>query len=51
MSPPAVYLQTAPEPRLKAQTNGNLAPWALELREALRLTNGGKSALREMAKP
>ena len=49
MSPPAVLIQTVPEPRLRGKTNGDLAQWALELRAALRLANGDKKALREWA--
>ena len=45
--PPAVYLQDVPEPQMRGRTNGDLANWALELREALRQSNGDKKALRE----
>lgn len=40
-------MQDVPEPKLKGQTNAALAEWAVELREALRLSNGDKAALRE----
>ena len=49
MMPPAVYLQDVPEPVLKGKTNGDLAAWALELRQALALANSDKAALREWA--
>lgn len=44
--PPAVLLQDIAEPRLKGRTNAHLADWALELRQALRLANADKAALR-----
>ena len=44
---PAVYLQDVPEPELRGKTNGDLAAWALELREAVRMGNSDKAALRE----
>lgn len=47
--PPAVYLQEIPEPELKGRTNAALTDWALELREALRLANKDKAALKEWA--
>lgn len=47
IAPPAVLMQDVPEPKLKGQTNAALAAWAVELREALRLSNGDKAALRE----
>ena len=37
MPPPVVYLQDVPEPRMRGQTNADLAAWAVELRAALRL--------------
>lgn len=42
-------MQTVPEPGLKGKTNAALAEWAVELREALRLSNADKKALREWA--
>ena len=47
MMPPVVLLQDVPEPALRGKTNGDLAAWALELREAVRLGNSDKRALRE----
>ena len=47
MAPPAVYLQEVPEPRFVGQNNRHLLAWALELREALRLANSDKAALRD----
>ena len=47
MLPPVVYLQEVPEPQLKGRTNKALLDWAVELREALRLANGDKKALRD----
>ncbi len=44
--PPAVYLQEVPEPLFRGRTNGDLAAWALELRQALRQSNSDKKALR-----
>ncbi len=49
MRPPAVYLQDVPEPERKGRTNGDLAAWALELREAVRMGNSDKAALRKWA--
>ncbi len=49
MTPPAVYLQDVPEPRMRGKTNGDLLAWALELRAAVRLGNADKKALREWA--
>lgn len=49
MPPPAVLLQEVPEPRLRGRTNGDLLSWSLDLREALRLANSDKAALREWA--
>lgn len=45
--PPAVYLQDVPEPQMRGKTNGDLAAWAIDLREALRQSNSDKSALRD----
>ena len=45
--PPLVYLQEVPEPQFHGRTNGDLLAWALELREALRLANYDKAALRQ----
>ncbi len=47
MTPPAVYLQDVPEPRMRGKTNGDLLAWALELREAVRMGNADKKAMRE----
>ena len=47
MLPPAVYLQDVPEPELRGKTNGDLVAWAMELREAVRMGNADKKALRE----
>jgi hypothetical protein len=47
--PPVVYLQEIPEPRLQGQTNKALAAHVLDLREALRLANSDKRALKEWA--
>ena len=47
MLPPAVYLQDVTEPELRGRTNGDLLAWALELREAVRMGNADKAALRE----
>ncbi len=49
MLPPTVYLQEVPEPRLRGRTNGDLLAWAVDLREALRLANADKKALRQWA--
>ena len=49
MLPPAVYLQDVPEPELRGKTNGDLVAWAMELREAVRMGNADKKALREWA--
>jgi hypothetical protein len=49
MLPPTVYLQDVQEPPLRGRTNGALAAWAIELREALRQANSDKAALREWA--
>jgi hypothetical protein len=49
MAPTAVRLQNVPEPKLKGETNGDLAAWALDLRAALRQANADKRALREWA--
>lgn len=50
MKPPAVYLQDVPEPQMRGKTNGDLAAWALELREAVRMGNSDKAALRTWVK-
>ncbi len=47
VSPPLVFLQEVPEPAIKGRSNGHLLTWALELREALRLANSDKKALRD----
>lgn len=47
MAPPAVYLQDVPEPEFRGRTNGGLLAWALELREAVRMGNADKRAIRE----
>ena len=49
MLPPAVYLQDVTEPELRGKTNGDLLAWAVELREAVRVGNADKRALREWA--
>ncbi len=49
--PPVVYLQEVPEPKMRGKTNGDLLAWALELREALRLANSDKAALRQWTNP
>jgi hypothetical protein len=46
---PVVYLQEMPEPKLQGQTNKELAAHVLELREALRLANSDKKALKDWA--
>ncbi len=48
--PPAVYLQDVPEPQMRGRTNGDLANWALEVRQALRQSNSDKAALRAWVK-
>ncbi len=45
--PPAVYLQSVPEPQMRGRNNRDLANWALELRQALRQSNSDKAALRD----
>lgn len=45
--PPAVYLSDVPEPRMRGKTGGDLAEWALDLRQALRQSNSDKAALRD----
>ena len=47
MLPPVVLLQEVPEPKMRGKTNADLLNWALELREALRLANSDKAALRK----
>ena len=49
MLPPTVYLQEVEEPKFVGQSNRHLLAWALEMREALRLANSDKKALREWA--
>lgn len=49
MMPPAVLMQSVPEPKLRGKTNADLLAWALDLRAALRLANEDKKALREWA--
>jgi hypothetical protein len=49
MLPPTVYLQAVAEPQFTGRTNADLLGWALEMREALRLANSDKKALREWA--
>ena len=47
MMPPAALLQDVPEPKLRGKTNADLVEWALQLREAVRLLNSDKAALRD----
>ena len=47
MMPPAALLQDVPEPKLRGKTNAVLVEWALQLREAVRLLNSDKAALRD----
>lgn len=47
--PPEVLLQDCPEPPANIRTNKDLAEWALALRQALRVCNNDKAALREWA--
>lgn len=47
MMPPAVYLGTVPEPKMRGKSNADLLAWALDLRGALRVANEDKAALRE----
>ena len=48
--PPASLLADCPAPTATVGTNGELADYILTLRNALRLCNNDKSALREWAK-
>ena len=48
-APPAAYLGTVPEPKMRGRTNNDLLAWALDLRQALRLANSDKAALQEWA--
>lgn len=48
--PPVELLQDCAEPPFTATTNGLLAEYALQLRDALRGCNRDKAALREWAK-
>lgn len=47
MLPPAVYLQDVPEPKLAGKANADLADGYIQMRQALRLSNADKKALRE----
>lgn len=47
--PPAELLQPCEEPRQELSTTGDLIPYVLDLREALRGCNRDKSLLREWA--
>jgi hypothetical protein len=47
MAPPAVYLQTVPEPELKGGTNADLLDWAINLRKAVRQSNSDKRGLQK----
>ena len=51
VGPPAVYLQSVPEPKLAGETNADLARLVLELRAALRLANSDKAGLRKWLGP
>jgi hypothetical protein len=44
-----VYLQDVPEPVLSGKTNNDLLVWAIELRQALSMSNLDKLALRSWA--
>ena len=46
-APPTVLLQSAPAPVLGGRTNGDLAAYAVELQNALRLCDNDKRLLRE----
>lgn len=48
--PPVELLQDCPEPPFTATTNGLLAEYALQLRDALRGCNRDKAALRDWAR-
>lgn len=45
--PPAILLQEVPEPVFRGKTNSDLLNYAVSLRQALRLANSDKAALRE----
>jgi hypothetical protein len=47
--PPTVYLQEVSEPIMRGNTNNDLILWTLDLREALKLANSDKKALRDWA--
>lgn len=47
LKPPESLLMDCPEPGGRPQTNGQLADYALALRNALRVCNNDKAALRE----
>jgi hypothetical protein len=47
--PPTVYLQDVPEPSLQGKTNHDLVIYLLELKEAIKISNADKKALREWA--
>ena len=49
MMPPTVLLQDVLEPQMRGKSNGDLLAWALELREAVRMGNADKRALRDWA--
>jgi hypothetical protein len=46
ITPPLVFLQEVPEPKLQGKTNADLALFILALQEALRLSNKDKENLR-----
>lgn len=48
-TPPAALLEECPVPEFRAETNIELAEWALALLQALRYCNNDKEALREWA--
>jgi hypothetical protein len=43
-----MYLQPIDEPMLKGRTNGDLALWAVQLREAFSLAETGKAKARDI---
>jgi hypothetical protein len=47
LEPPIIYFQEIPEPVLFGVTNGDLAKYVIDLREALRLANSDKRALQD----
>ena len=49
MPPPAVYLQSVPEPYCAIKTNGDLVDCLVVTRAALKKSNLDKEALREWA--